>query len=176
MIHIVLFQPEIPPNTGNIIRTCYATGAKLHIIKPISFDLFHPGIKRAAAGRTITEIEYQIYETYDEFYKLHGTKTIFYITRYGLKTYTEINYKELDEVWVMFGTESTGIPKAILQRSVATCLRIPMRPQCRSLNLANSVNLVAYEILRQNDFAGLAQFEVQKGKEFLLQKDPNRDS
>ena len=171
MINIVLYQPEIPPNTGNIIRTCYATGAKLHIIKPISFDLFHPNIKRAAAGRTIEDITYYVYENYENFLQEHHDKTIYYITRYGLKNYSQVDFKKLDEIWLMFGTESTGIPKAILQQSITTCLRIPMLAQCRSLNLANSVNLIVYEILRQKDFVGLAEFECQKGKNFLLEKD-----
>lgn len=171
MINIVLYQPEIPPNTGNIIRTCYATGAKLHIIKPISFDLFHPNIKRAAAGRTIEDITYYVYENYENFLQEHHDKTIYYITRYGLKNYSQVDFKKLDEIWLMFGTESTGIPKTILQQSITTCLRIPMLAQCRSLNLANSVNLIVYEILRQKDFVGLAEFECQKGKNFLLEKD-----
>lgn len=171
MINIVLYQPEIPPNTGNIIRTCYATGAKLHIIKPISFDLFHPNIKRAAAGRTIEDITYYVYENYENFLQEHHDKAIYYITRYGLKNYSQVDFKKLDEIWLMFGTESTGIPKTILQQSITTCLRIPMLAQCRSLNLANSVNLIVYEILRQKDFVGLAEFECQKGKNFLLEKD-----
>ena len=171
MINIVLYQPEIPPNTGNIIRTCYATGAKLHIIKPISFDLFHPNIKRAAAGRTIEDITYYVYENYENFLQEHHDKTIYYITRYGLKNYSQVDFKKHDEIWLMFGTESTGIPKTILQQSITTCLRIPMLAQCRSLNLANSVNLIVYEILRQKDFVGLAEFECQKGKNFLLEKD-----
>jgi tRNA (cytidine/uridine-2'-O-)-methyltransferase len=98
MINIILYQPEIPPNTGNIIRTCYATNAVLHIIKPLSFDLFHPLIKRAAAGRSIEDIEYYVYENYDEFLKLHGEKNIFYISRYGLKNYAEHDYKSQGDV------------------------------------------------------------------------------
>lgn len=168
MINIILYQPEIPPNTGNIIRTCYATGAKLHIIKPISFDLFHPNIKRAAAGRTIDDIEYQVYENYDDFLKINSDKKIYYITRYGIKNYVSADFKNEADIWVMFGTESTGIPKEILKKSIDHCLRIPMKADCRSLNLANSVNLIAYEILRQKNFEGLSEFEVQKGKEFLL--------
>lgn len=171
MINVVLYQPEIPPNTGNIIRTCYAVGAKLHIIKPIAFDLFHPNIKRAAAGRTINDIEYEIYENYQEFSKKYKNKKIYYLTRYGLKNYSDIDFKEDNDIWIMFGTESTGIPKKILQKSIDTCIRIPMKAECRSLNLANTVNLIAYEILRQKNFEGLSKFEVQKGKEFILEKE-----
>lgn len=171
MINIILYQPEIPPNTGNIIRTCYATNAILHIIKPLSFDLFHPLIKRAAAGREIQDIQYFIYDNYDEFQKKNIDKKIYYISRYGLKNYAEINFKEEKDIWVMFGRESTGIPKSILKENIETCLRIPMSEKCRSLNLGNSVNLIAYEILRQNNFEDLSLFEVQKGKDFLIGND-----
>lgn len=99
----------------------------------------------------------------------------FYITRYGLHNYAEINYNKIlkkeKEIWVMFGTESTGIPKRIMQDKIANCLRIPMNAQCRSLNLANSVAIVLYEILRQNNFEDLSVYEVQKGKDFILKKD-----
>lgn len=97
MINVVLYLPEIPPNTGNIIRTCYATGAKLHIIKPIAFDLFHPGIKRAAAGRTLDDIEFEIHESYEEFKNKYGNKKIYYLTRYGQKNYSSINYQNNEE-------------------------------------------------------------------------------
>lgn len=169
MINVILYMPEIPPNTGNIIRTCYATGAKLHIIKPISFDLFHANIKRSSAGRILSDIDFEIHENYNDFVKKYGNKKIYYITRYGLKNYSEINYSNQDDIWIMFGTESTGIPKKILQTSIETCLRIPMKQDCRSLNLANSVNLIVYEILRQKNFEGLSEFEYQKGKNFILE-------
>ena len=169
MINVILYMPEIPPNTGNIIRTCYATGAKLHIIKPISFDLFHANIKRSSAGITLSDIDFEIHENYNDFVKKYGDKKIYYITRYGLKNYSEINYSNQDDIWIMFGTESTGIPKKILQTSIETCLRIPMKQDCRSLNLANSVNLIVYEILRQKNFEGLSEFEYQKGKNFILE-------
>lgn len=171
MIHIVLYQPEIPPNTGNIIRTCYATNAKLHIIHPIAFDLRHPMIKRSSAGRSIDDIEVHEYKNYEEFLEINSDKKIYYITRYGLKKYTDPNFKNEKDIWIMFGTESTGIPKKILQTSLDTCLRIPMTEKCRSLNLANTVHLLVYEILRQKDFEGLSEYEVQKGKDFILKKD-----
>jgi len=98
MINIVLYQPEIPPNTGNIIRTCYATNSILHIIKPLSFDLHHPLIKRAAAGKDINDIKYYVYENYDEFTKQHGNQKIYYISRYGLKNYVDVDYKIQDDI------------------------------------------------------------------------------
>lgn len=98
MINVILYMPEIPPNTGNIIRTCYATGAKLHIIKPISFDLFYPNIKRSSAGRNLNDIDFEIHECYNDFIKKYGNKKIYYISRYGLKNYSEINYSQEDDI------------------------------------------------------------------------------
>ncbi|VEU59126.1 tRNA (cytidine(34)-2'-O)-methyltransferase [Mesomycoplasma neurolyticum] len=172
MINIVLYQPEISPNTGNIIRTCFAIGAKLHIIKPIAFDLDPKYLKRPAAGKRLSDIRHEIHSSYDEFQKLHGHKNIYYLTRYALNIYSDIDFKkEFDskqEIFLMFGTESTGIPKKILQNNLNNCLRIPMVPEARSINLANSVFLLAYEVMRQLNFKNLSLFEVQKGKEFIL--------
>lgn len=171
MINIVLYQPEIPGNTGNTIRTCLATGAKLHIIKPISFDLHHKLMKRAGAGRVIDDIDHEVHENYDEFKEKYGDKKIYYITRYGLKNYASADFKDTmaadGEVWLMFGRESTGIPKEIMQDSLDTCLRIPMVPEERSLNLATTVLLLAYEVHRQTGFKGLSEYEVQKGKDWI---------
>ncbi|MDI3348413.1 tRNA (cytidine(34)-2'-O)-methyltransferase [Mycoplasmopsis arginini] len=175
MINIILYQPEISPNTANIIRTCFAGKAKLHIIKPIAFDLHPHWLKRKAAGHFLSEIQHEIHESYDKFIEKYPDKNVFYITRYGLHNYAEIKYNKIlkkeKEIWVMFGTESTGIPKKIMQDKIANCLRIPMNAQCRSLNLANSVAIVLYEILRQNNFEDLSVYEVQKGKDFILKKD-----
>ncbi|MBN0919289.1 tRNA (cytidine(34)-2'-O)-methyltransferase [[Mycoplasma] gypis] len=171
MINIVLYQPEISPNTANIIRTCFNGGAKLHIIKPVAFDLHPHWLKRAAAGHFLSEIPHEIHDNYEAFHNKYHDKNIYYITRYGLNTYSEVDfkseYKQNDEIWVMFGTESTGIPKKIMQTNLDNCLRIPMVPQARSINLANSVIVVFYEILRQLDFENLSRYEVQKGKNFI---------
>lgn len=170
MINIVLFNPEIPNNTGNIIRTCLATGSKLHIIKPIAFDLHPKWMKRSAAGRLLSDIEHEVHDSYEKFVEKYGDKKIHYITRYGQNTYAESDFKyetNDGEVWVMFGKESTGIPKEILQKDLSRCLRIPMVAKERSLNLATTVMLLAYEIHRQNSFKGLSEFEVQKGKDFI---------
>ncbi|MBN4089466.1 tRNA (cytidine(34)-2'-O)-methyltransferase [Mycoplasma enhydrae] len=175
MINIILYQPEISPNTANIIRTTFAAKAKLHIIKPTAFDLHPHWLKRKAAGHFLSEIQHEIHENYDSFYAKYGSKNIYYITRYGLENYSNIDYKNIlgndNEIWIMFGTESTGIPKKIMQNNIKNCLRIPMNSECRSLNLANSVAIVLYEILRQNSFEGLSAFESQKGKDFILKKD-----
>ncbi|MBU4692465.1 tRNA (cytidine(34)-2'-O)-methyltransferase [Mycoplasma zalophi] len=175
MINIVLYEPEISPNTANIIRTCFSTNAKLHIIRPIAFDLHPHWMKRAAAGRFLSDIQHEIHASYADFENKYGNKNIYYITRYGLETYTDVNFKNEfnsnEEIWLMFGTESTGIPKKILQKNVQNCLRIPMTPAARSINLANSVIVVLYEVLRQLDFAHLSKFEVQKTKDYLLKED-----
>ncbi|AEC45624.1 tRNA (cytidine(34)-2'-O)-methyltransferase [Mesomycoplasma hyorhinis] len=171
MIHIVLYQPEISPNTGNIIRSCFATNAKLHIIKPIAFELEPRYLKRPAAGKLLSDIEHEIHSNYDEFVKKYGDKKIFYITRYATQTYSDVDFKQIrdnnEDIFLMFGTESTGIPKSILSKNLNTCLRIPMQEKSRSLNLANSVVIVIYEVLRQLNFESLSLYEVQKGKYFL---------
>ncbi|MDJ1645651.1 tRNA (cytidine(34)-2'-O)-methyltransferase [Mycoplasma phocimorsus] len=172
MINIVLYQPEIAPNTGNIIRTCYALKAKLHIIKPIAFELVHSSIKRAGAGHLISDIEHEIHASYEDFQNKYKDKNIYYITRYGLKTYSEIdfekNIEENGDIFVMFGRESTGIDKNILKQNIDKCLRIPMYEKNRSINLANSVCVIGYEIARQLKFKDLSRYEVQKSKDFLL--------
>lgn len=173
MLHIILYQPEISPNTANIIRTCSALGAKLHIIKPIAFDLHPHWLKRAAAGKFLSDIEHEVHLNYQQFEQYYGHQKIFYITRYGKITYSDIEFKkEINDdgdIFLMFGTESTGIPKHILQKSLDTCLRIPMKATSRSLNLANTVTIVGYEVLRQFSFKGLSKYEVQKGKDFLIE-------
>ncbi|MEE3928376.1 tRNA (cytidine(34)-2'-O)-methyltransferase [Mycoplasmopsis ciconiae] len=172
MLNIVLYQPEICPNTGNIIRTCFALGAKLHIIKPIGFDLHPKFLRRYGAGRMLSDIEHEVHASYQDFYNKYKDKNIFYITRYGLKTYDQVDYKQtLDknqEIWLMFGRESTGIDKQILSQNIDNCLRIPMVSAMRSINLANCVCIVGFEVMRQLDWRDLSLYEVQKGKEFLL--------
>lgn len=170
MINIILYQPEISPNTGNIIRTCFALGAKLHIIKPIAFDLHPHWLKRPAAGKMLSDIQHEVHDNYQAFTQKYHDKKIYYITRYGQNIYSEEDFKSQNpdyDVWLLFGTESTGIPKGILQKSLDTCLRIPMVAENRSINLANSVVLVAYEVARQFNFHGLSRYEVQKGQDFI---------
>ena len=171
MINIILYQPEIPTNTGNIIRTCYATGSKLHIIKPLSFDLHPKWFKRSSAGRYLSDIEHEIHENYEKFQEKYGNKKIYYITRYGHNIFSDIDYtnKNNDEdIFIMFGRESTGIPKEILRKNLETCIRIPMAINTRSLNLANCVMLISYEIQRQLKYTNLSIYEDIKGKDWLL--------
>ncbi|TNK83834.1 RNA methyltransferase [Mycoplasmopsis pullorum] len=177
MLNIVLYQPEICPNTGNIIRTCFAIGAKLHIIKPIGFDLHPKFLRRYGAGRMLSDIQHEVHASYDDFTQKYGDKKIYYVTRYGLKNYSQMDYKKdfenNGEIWLMFGRESTGIEKSILQKNIETCIRIPMVSAMRSINLANCVSILGFEVMRQLDFSDLSQYEVQKGKFYLLENDNN---
>ncbi|VEU58538.1 TrmH family RNA methyltransferase [Mycoplasmopsis gallinacea] len=180
MLNIVLYQPEICPNTGNIIRTCFALGAKLHIIKPLGFDLHPKYLKRAGAGRMLSDIPHEVHADYEQFYKKYHDKHIYYITRYGQKTYTDVNYKQTyeqnGEIWLMFGRESTGIDKDILFNNLERCLRIPMVSAMRSINLANCVSILGFEVMRQLDFQDLSKFEVEKGKDFLINYGNNKQN
>lgn len=174
MIHIVLYHPEIPENTGNIMRTCVASGTKLHIIGPIPFSLQEKHLRRAGLDY-IKKNDFVYYEDYQEFLKMNENKNVFYISRYGNKTYSDIDYSKIEEdIYLMFGRESSGINHDILRINYAKCLRIPMVDDARSLNLSNCVALVLYEVLRQKNFPNLAESEVIKGENFLfdeIQKD-----
>ncbi|MXR10479.1 tRNA (cytidine(34)-2'-O)-methyltransferase [Mesomycoplasma hyopneumoniae] len=171
MINIVLFQPEIGPNTGNIIRSCFVAGLKLHIIMPIAFDLDPKHLKRPAAGILLSEIEHEIHKNWQNFSEKYGQKNLFFITRYGQKLYTEVDfYTEIEtkkDIFFVFGRESTGIPIEILKKNKEKCLRIPMIAKARSLNLANTVAIIAYEFHRQLNFKKLSRFEVLKGTNYL---------
>ncbi len=170
MLHIVLFEPEIPQNTGNIMRTCVAIGAKLHLIEPLGFKLDEARLKRSALDY-FEFIDYTVYKDYASFEKENKGK-YFFLTRYGKKTYSEINYKDVDEdIYLIFGKESTGIDKHILAYHLDACYRIPTTDKVRSINLSNCVALVSYEVLRQLDFPDLFKYEPEthKGMDFLDQ-------
>jgi len=166
MIHIVLYQPEIPQNTGNIMRTCAATNTQLHLIKPLGFALDEKSVRRS--GMDYREIiEPHVYENYEHFVSLNKGK-YYFITRYGKKAPSQMDFNECDEdIYLFFGRESTGIPKDILRPHLETCLRLPMVEHARSLNLSNTVAIVVYEVLRQLDFPGLSRVEVLKGEDWL---------
>ncbi len=167
MNHIVLFEPEIPQNTGNIMRTCVATNTTLHLIKPLGFVIDDAHLKRSAVNY-IDKLNYVIYENYDEF--LEKNKGIYYFfTRYGHKPHTSFDYsnKSGDNLYFIFGKESTGIPKEILRKNLDYCMRIPMTANVRALNLSNSVAVVIYEALRQQDYNDLLREETIKGADYL---------
>ncbi len=151
-MHIILHQPEIPANTGNIGRTCVATGTSLHLIEPLGFRLNEKEIKRA--GMDYWEhLDVTRYVNFEEFKEKHPGAKIWMATTKAKHSYTDVSFGPDD--FIMFGKESAGIPEEILVEYEPTCIRIPMLPQIRSLNLSNSVAIVLYEALRQNNFESM---------------------
>lgn len=167
MNNIVLYEPEIPQNTGNIMRTCVATDTKLHLIKPFGFVLDDAHLKRSGVNY-IDKLEYEVYENWEDF--LQKNKGIFYyFTRYGRKPHTSFDYsnKSNENLYFVFGKESTGIPKEILKHDLEHCMRIPMTDKVRALNVSNSVAIVIYEALRQQNYNDLLREEPHKGADYL---------
>jgi len=167
-INIVLYNPEIPQNTGNIMRTCVALNMKLHLIKPLGFNIDEKKLKRSAVDY-YDKIDYVIYENFDEF-KQKNVGKYYYLTRYGKKTYSNISFKfENEPIYIIFGSESYGIDRKLLYENINNCFRIPTTENVRSINLSNAVSVVAFEAMRQNNFKGLEIFEPEslKGKDYL---------
>lgn len=167
MNNIVLFQPEIPQNTGNIMRTCVATNTKLHLIKPLGFSLDERYLKRSSANY-MDKLNYEVYENFEDF-KSKNKGIYYYFTRYGKKPHTSFNYenKTNEELYFIFGKESDGIPKEILKDDLAHCMRIPMTKDVRALNLSNCAAIVIYEVLRQQNYNDLLKTEPHKGEDYL---------
>lgn len=166
MNHIVLYQPEIPQNTGNIMRTCAGTGTKLHLIKPLGFSLDEKYLRRSAVNY-FEHCNFQVYENFEDF-KKKNKGTYYYLTRYGKKTHSSFDYSHpKEDIYFIFGKESTGIPKEILRQDLDHCLRIPTNDKIRALNLSNCVALVLYEALRQQDYNDLLREEPFKGADYL---------
>ena len=152
--NIVLVEPEIPQNTGNIARTCAATGSKLHIVKPMGFEIDDKKLKRAGLDYWhLLDITY--YEGLDDFYEKNPEANVFYYTTKAPRKYTEASCD--GKVFLMFGKESKGLPEDLLAKNYDSCVRIPMRQNLRSLNLSNAVAIAVYEVFRQNDFEGLLE-------------------
>lgn len=174
MIHIVLYQPEKPENTGNILRTAMATGSIVHLIKPYSFYLDDKHLKRAGMDYIDKTIIHE-HLNWNEFKEgLKENDKLFYLTRYGHKLPASFNYTEVEgDIYLVFGKESTGIPKTILKDNLDTCIRLPMVADARSLNLSNTVAIMVYEVLRQLDYPGLSGDEVLKGADFLEENEFN---
>lgn len=152
-MHILLHQPEIPANTGNIGRTCVATGTDLHLIEPLGFVLNDKTVKRAGMDYW-DKLKVSRYVNYEEFKKLNPNAKVWMATTKARKSYTDVQFGPDD--FIMFGKESAGIPEEILVENEENCIRIPMLDEIRSLNLSNSVAIVLYEALRQNNFTGMA--------------------
>ena len=148
-LNIVLLEPEIPANTGNIGRTCVATGTKLHLIEPLGFRLNEKAIKRAGMDYW-DQLEVYRYDDYNDFLEKNPNAVIYMATTKAKKIYTEVKYEE--DCYIMFGKESAGIPEEILLNNQEHCVRIPMIGDIRSLNLSKSVSILLYEALRQNNF------------------------
>jgi len=163
-INIILHEPEIPQNTGNIARTCAATGASLHIIRPMGFEIDDRKLKRAGLDYW-DKLDITYYDDYLDFLKKRpdAKNSTFYFSTKAPQSYTEVEYP--DNIYIMFGKETRGLPEDILYENKDFCVRIPMRDTIRSLNLSNSVAIAVYEIIRQKGFDGL----IAQGK--LTSKD-----
>jgi len=155
-INIVMVEPEIPQNTGNVARTCAATGAKLHLVKPLGFEINDKYLKRAGLDYW-DKLEIEEHENLNEFLEKYKNELdkMFLVSTKSRHTYSEVEYNKYDEVFFLFGKETKGLPEDLLKKYIDKAIRIPMKEVLRSLNLSNSVAIVVYEALRQNNFNDL---------------------
>ena len=168
MINIVLYEPEIPGNTGNIMRTAVATNAKLHLIEPLGFSLDEKYLKRSSANY-MDKLNYEVYKNWEDF-KSKNEGTFYYLTRYGKKPHTSFDYSDSNEnIYLVFGKESSGIPKEILRNDLDRCMRMPMTKDVRALNLSNTVAIMVYEVLRQQNYNDLLTKEPHKSEDFIIE-------
>lgn len=157
-LNVVLVEPEIPQNTGNIARTCAAVGAKLHLVYPLGFSISEKQVKRAGLDYW-DKLDIEEHMNFEKFLNKYKPEenNMFFITTKGKHCYSDVDYKGMDEVFVLFGKETKGLPEDILKKYIDKTARIPMRKTLRSLNLSNSVAIVVYEVFRQNDFNNLLE-------------------
>ncbi len=157
-INIVMVEPEIPQNTGNIARTCAAIGAKLHLVHPLGFSISEKAVKRAGLDYW-DKLDIEQHSSFKEFLEKYKPEenNMFFATTKGKHVYSEPDYNKMDEVFLLFGKETKGLPEDVLQKYINKTIRIPMRHTLRSLNLSNSVAIVAYEVLRQKSFEDLEE-------------------
>lgn len=170
MIHVVLCQPEIPQNTGNIMRTCVGAGVKLHLIEPLGFKIDDQKLRRSAVDY-YDHLNFEIHKNFDEFLNTHQG-TYFYLTRYGKNVHSEPNYEAIEgDIFLVFGSESFGIDRALLNKNIDNTFRIPTNDKIRSLNLSNAVAITVFEVLRQLGYPDLSPTEPEtlKGKDYLKQ-------
>lgn len=155
-LNVVLVEPEIPQNTGNIARTCAATGGKLHLVYPLGFDISEKAVKRAGLDYW-DKLEIEEHTSFKSFLEKYSPErnNMFFVTTKGKHIYSEPNYNGMEEIFVLFGKETKGLPEDILKKYIDKTIRIPMRENLRSLNLSNSVSIVVYDILRQKNFEDL---------------------
>ena len=166
MLNIVLYEPEIPQNTGNVMRTCSVWNARLHLIEPLGFRLDEKHLRRAGMDY-IEDLDYTVYPDWDSFRLRNPEGEFFFATRYGHKTPDSFDFRTPENIYLVFGKESTGIPKHILRENLDRCMRLPMREDARSLNLSNCAAVCLYEVLRQKQYEGLSRDETIKGSDFL---------
>ena len=157
-LNIVLVEPEIPQNTGNIARTCAAIGAKLHLVHPLGFSISEKAVKRAGLDYW-DKVEIEEHTSFIEFLNKYKPEenSMYFVTTKGKHVYSEPAYESKDEVYLLFGKETKGLPEDILQKYIDKTIRIPMRETLRSLNLSNAVSIVAYEVFRHTNFDGLEE-------------------
>ena len=157
-INVVMVEPEIPQNTGNIARTCAAIGAKLHLVHPLGFSISEKAVKRAGLDYW-DKLEIEEHVSFKEFLEKYKPEknNMFFATTKGKHVYSEPDYSKMDEVFLLFGKETKGLPEDVLQKYIDKTIRIPMREMLRSLNLSNSVSIVVYEVLRQKNFENLEE-------------------
>ena len=159
-MNIVLVNPEIPQNTGNIARTCAATGARLHLIRPLGFDISEKAVKRAGLDYWHL-VEVFDYESLDDFFAKNHVEQMWCLSTKAPRSYTEAQFS--DGCYLFFGKETKGLPEDFLEAHRESCIRLPMRQEARSLNLSNSVAITVYEALRQLDYPGLTDYGKMKG-------------
>ena len=169
--NIVLFEPEIPQNSGNIMRTCAGTNTRLHFIKPLGFSLDDAHLKRSAVNY-LPNVDFVVYENWEDFLsKNEGKGKMYFLTRYGMKTPHALDLADPNgEYYFVIGKESTGVPKEILREHLEDCIRIPTNDKIRSLNISNVAAVCIFEALRQQDYNDLDRYEPEtlKGKDWLL--------
>ena len=162
MLNVVLVEPEIPQNCGNIARTCAATGARLHLIRPLGFDISDKMVKRAGLDYWHL-VEVLDYENLEDFFQKNDVKQMWCLSTKAPRSYTQAQFE--DECYLFFGKETKGLPEDFLEAHRNCCIKLPMRPEARSLNLSNSVAITVYEALRQLDFPDLKNFgSMHKGE------------
>ena len=160
MLNIVLVEPEIPQNCGNIARTCAATGCVLHLIRPLGFDISEKAVRRAGLDYW-SQVTVRDYENLEDFFSKNNVEQMWCLSTKAPRCYTEAEFS--DNCYLFFGKETKGLPEAFLDEHYDSCVRIPMLPDTRSLNLSNAVAITVYEALRQLDFPGLQDFGKMRG-------------
>jgi len=154
-IHVVLYQPQIPANTGNIARTCAGTDTSLHLIRPLGFSTDDKQLKRAGLDYW-ENVKIHYYDSLEEFYERNAGGEFYYLTKFGEQPHSSFDYSDQDsEIYFIFGRETTGLPKELIQENMNRCLRIPMTDKVRSLNLSNTAAILVYEALRQQNYREL---------------------